>query len=289
MTSLLVGDGLIFPEGPRWHDGALYLSDQHAHKVLRITLDGDVTTLTEFGDMPSGLGFLPDGSLLVALMRSAHIRRLDLTTLRHELYSDLSMTGTRCLINDMVVDQEGRAYVGCRTGQYAHPPEGPGWITRVDPGGSPSIAATDLMGPNGMIVSNGALLVAETWESRITQFDMDPHGVLGSRRAFAVLPDGLRPDGICLDWEGSVWTGAIGAWIRVSADGAITERRAPAPGFSAVACVHGGGQRQLLFLVSSAFKREGLRALAQGRQDSESGSVGRVEFVSVATSGAGIP
>jgi sugar lactone lactonase YvrE len=289
MTSLLIDDGLIFPEGPRWHNGALYLSDQHAHKVLRITLDGDVTTLAQFDDMPSGLGFLPDGSLLVALMRSAHVRRLDVTTLRHELYSDLSATGAHCLVNDMVVDLAGRAYVGCRTGQYAQPPEGPGWIARIGPDGSPSVAATDLMGPNGMIVSNGALLVAETWESRITQFDIGPDGALGSRRAFAVLPGDLRPDGICLDRDGSVWVAATRDWIRVSRDGVITDRIAPGQGFSAVACVHGGEHRELLLLVSSCFARDRLRALADGVPDAESGSVGRVEWVSVAAPGAGIP
>ena len=32
-TTLLL-DGLIFPECPRWHEGKLWFSDMHAHRVM---------------------------------------------------------------------------------------------------------------------------------------------------------------------------------------------------------------------------------------------------------------
>jgi len=38
-TKVLI-DGLCFPEGPRWHDGKLYFSDMHAHKVMTVDLNG---------------------------------------------------------------------------------------------------------------------------------------------------------------------------------------------------------------------------------------------------------
>ena len=59
-------DDLVFGEGPRWHDDRLWFSDMHDHRVVATTVDGDATTVVEFrDDEPSGLGWLPDGRLLM--------------------------------------------------------------------------------------------------------------------------------------------------------------------------------------------------------------------------------
>src|SRR5262245_8038771 len=102
-------DGLAFPEGPRWHDGKLWFSDMHAHRVMTVDLAGKAETIVEVPNQPSGLGWLPDGRLLVVSMTDRRLLRLDAGRLVEA--ADLSRLATfHC--NDMVVDAQGRAYVG---------------------------------------------------------------------------------------------------------------------------------------------------------------------------------
>src|SRR3977135_2137433 len=76
-------DGLVFGEGPRWHDAALWFSYMHAHRVVRTTIDGlmtkgAATTVVEItDDEPSGLGWLPDGRLLVVAMETQRLLRVE--------------------------------------------------------------------------------------------------------------------------------------------------------------------------------------------------------------------
>jgi sugar lactone lactonase YvrE len=111
MTSAtLLIDGLYFGECPRWRDGWLYFSDFYAHAVKRIDLRGAAETVVEVANQPSGLGWLPDGRMLVVSMRDRRLLRLDLDGRLVE-HADLSGIATfHC--NDMVVDTRGRAYVG---------------------------------------------------------------------------------------------------------------------------------------------------------------------------------
>ena len=53
ITALVTGRAFL--EGPRWYEGALYVSDMHGDAVLRVTEDGDVSTVVEV-EQPSGLG-----------------------------------------------------------------------------------------------------------------------------------------------------------------------------------------------------------------------------------------
>ena len=107
-TKILL-DGLVFPEGPRWRDGKLWLSDMHDHRVLTVDLNGTSETVCEVEHQPSGLGWLPDARLLVVSMADRRLLRLE----PHGLveHADLSSLATHHC-NDMVVDTEGRAYVG---------------------------------------------------------------------------------------------------------------------------------------------------------------------------------
>src|SRR5579862_2094861 len=109
-TTRVLAEGLHFGEGPRWRDGRLWLSDFYAHAVKSVSLSGDLRTEFEIDDQPSGLGWMPDGSLLVVGMTKRQVlRRAADGTIG--LHADLSGIATfHC--NDMVVDAEGRAYVG---------------------------------------------------------------------------------------------------------------------------------------------------------------------------------
>ena len=53
-------------KAPRWRLGALWVSDPRAGMVYRIDLDGKVTVVADVPSRPLGLGFSPDGHLLVA-------------------------------------------------------------------------------------------------------------------------------------------------------------------------------------------------------------------------------
>ena len=67
-TELLI-DGFRFLEGPRWRDGRLWMSDMGGGKVYTLSESGDLETLVEVPNDPSGLGFLPDGTPLIVSSR----------------------------------------------------------------------------------------------------------------------------------------------------------------------------------------------------------------------------
>lgn len=282
-------DGLVFPEGPRWHSDRLWLSDQHAHRVIAIDLEGNATTIAQFDDKPSGLGFMPDDSLLVAVMRSCKVYRVQGSDVR--LHADLAGYVSEGQINDMVVDSVGRAYVGCRPGRYAHPPSEPGWIIAVEPDGTHQIAADSMMGPNGSVITpdGHTLIVAETPLSRLTAFDIGTDGLLSSRRMFADVTDRGHPDGICLDAEGAVWIGGGRACMRVHEGGQISDEIMMDPDRTAVACMLGGKDRRTLFVLATQFTTAGLQTLWTATTDHLSEARGRVEAVEVAVPGAGLP
>ncbi len=129
-------DGLTFPEGPRWRDGRLWFSDFYTHRVLAADLKGHIETIAEIPQQPSGLGWSPDGSLLIVSMLDRRLLRLEDGKL--VVVADLAaLASGPC--NDMVVDAMGRAYVG----NFGEPPD-PTCLVRVDPDGRAAVAASEL-------------------------------------------------------------------------------------------------------------------------------------------------
>jgi len=198
-----VVDGLKFTEAPRWRDGKLWFSDFYTHRVLTVTPDGRLETVVEIPQRPSGLGWTPDGALLVVSMLDR--RLLCVESGKPRVVADLSALATGPC-NDMVVDAVGRAYVG-NFGFDRHRGEPPRTtcIARVDRDGTVTRAADELSFPNGTVITpdGRTLIVAETLAHRLTAFDVAADGALSNRRLFAAL-EGCFPDGICLDAEGAV-------------------------------------------------------------------------------------
>jgi sugar lactone lactonase YvrE len=235
----LLADGFMFPEGPRWRDGRLYVSDFFARCVVALAPDGTRETVCELDDQPSGLGFAPDGDLLVVAMRGRRLLRLHDGELHEVAQLGALAPG---LANDMFVDADGGAYVGNFGSDVdAGEPIRPTTLARVDPDGTVREAARDLVFPNGcgLLPDGRTLLVAETFAFRIAAFDRAPDGTLSNRRVWAdfgpgpqteisaVLSAGaIAPDGICIDAEGAVWAAdAIGTGVvRVREGGAPVER-----------------------------------------------------------------
>lgn|SRR5690606_5117862 len=250
----VVSTGYAFPECPRWHDGALWFSDIHAGQVVRLDIaSGESEVVVEYDGHPSGLGFLPDGRLLVADGGTRRVlrREADGSLVEHADVSDVA-THT---VNDMVVDAAGRAYVG-NYGDASVPPAPPypAQLALVQPDGTVSAAADRMMFANGMVVTDAGrtLLVAETRATpgRLTAFTVGDDGGLTDRRTFTEFADGVMPDGIALAADGSVWVASpfTGEVLHVGADGTHLGR-VPVPNPYAVAV---GGDDLDVLLVCSA-------------------------------------
>jgi sugar lactone lactonase YvrE len=269
--------GLVFPECPRWRDGKLWFSDMGGHKVLTVDAEGRSEEIASFR-RPAGLGFLPDGELLMVSEADPFVRRLDPDGLH--TVADLGSFGS-LVLNDMVVDQEGRAYVG-DDAFHIGTPERPGRIILVTPDGEARVVAEGLRYPNGMVITpDGAkLMAAETVGRRLTAYDIAPDGSLANARLFADL-GGVLPDGICLDTEGLVWVASpvTSEFLRVAEGGTVTER-IPVPGKWAVACTLGNEDRRTLFMCTA---RTTPAEMAQGK------SAGWIETIRVDVPGAGLP
>ena len=253
--------GMSFTECPRWHDGRLYFSDFYTRRVLAVTLDGTIETIADVPAQPSGLGFLPDGRLLIVSMRDRKIlrRELDASFVEHADGSGLAPWH----LNDMLVDCEGRAWVG----NFGFDLMGGASVTTtnlicVDQDACATVAAVGLGFPNGMALTpNGTLIVAETTMNRLTAFEL-ASGVLGRRwtwAAFGGPPTStdpaelfsqvdVAPDGICLDTAGAIWVADAknGRLLRVAEGGGILEE-IKTDGMGVFACMLGGVDGRTLF------------------------------------------
>jgi len=263
MSVELLVDGLHFGEGPRWHQGKLWFSDFFDHAVKTVDLSGNVETKVPVAGRPSGLGWLPDGRMLIVSMTDRLLLRLEPDALV-VVHADLSDIATfHC--NDMVVDEIGRAYVGNfgfdldaaeTSGDFAGALaayEG-ATIARVDPDGSVHTAATGLRFPNGSVITpdGRTMIVAESMARRLSAFDVAKDGTLTNQRTWANTV-GYVPDGICLDADGAVWVADAGGphCVRIREGGEVmevvdTEQRC-------FACMLGGEDGRTLFMVTAAY------------------------------------
>ncbi|KWX64257.1 SMP-30/gluconolactonase/LRE family protein [Mycobacterium sp. NAZ190054] len=244
MTLTPLANGFCFGEGPRWFEGLVWFSDMLGEAVHTVTLAGEMSTLRLPGHAPSGLGFRPDGSLLIVSTETRQVLGYDgesVTTV-----ADLSALVPAAL-GDMVIDRHGCAYVGSQA-------RGDGVIVRVDPArGRTDVVADGLDFPNGMAVTadGNTLIVAESTGRRLTAFGIGEDGSLTAPRVFADGLDG-PPDGICLDAAGGVWAAMTLAqqFQRIEDGGQVTDR-IDVSGRAAIACTLGGPENRTLFLLTA--------------------------------------
>jgi sugar lactone lactonase YvrE len=262
MTARTVAEGFHFLEAPRWREDRLWFSDFYGLEVTSMRADGsDRRVEATVPGQPSGMGWLPDGRLLVVSM-------VDRLVLRREadgslvVHADLAEHAGGHL-NDMVVDGQGRAYVGnFGFDLMGGAPLAPAALHRVDPDGQVTQVADDLWFPNGSaITSDGVLVVNETFGNRMTAFDLTGDGSLVNRRVwaeFAPLPTDreiervlptlrVAPDGAALDAEDAMWIAdATGErLLRVTEGGTITDE--VKSGSPVYACALGGADGRTLF------------------------------------------
>ena len=254
-TEVLI-EGLTFTEGPRWHDGRLYFSDFFTHRVLAVDTEGNMETIVETPQQPSGLGWSPDGSMLIVSMNDQKL--LSFSNGELSEVADLTQLATH-FCNDMVVDKKGNAYVG-NFGFDLHGGESikPTNIILVRPGEEPCVVAENVFFPNGTVITpdDKTLIVGETFASCLTAFDINEDGSLSNRRVWAdlrLIEEGYNPvpDGICLDAEGAIWVASPSTndVIRVQEGGALLDKVEVDRG--AFACMLGGENGNTLFISTA--------------------------------------
>jgi sugar lactone lactonase YvrE len=244
------------------------VSDFYRRHVLTVTPDGATEEILAVEHDPSGLGWMPDGSLLVVSMRDHRV-------LRRSDDGDVTVhaeIGAFCggKANDMVVDARGHAYVGnfgfdLMAGADPQPTD----LVHIDPDGNASIAAEGLGFPNGSVITpdNRTLIVGETIFARYTAFTIEDDGSLSDRRVWAqvaeapalgTMSDMLRtlrfaPDGCALDREGHIWSADAlgGRCARIAPGGDIIDE-IPAPeGLGFFACMLGGDDGRTLLICAA--------------------------------------
>lgn len=272
-------EGLMFPEAPRWHQDRLWFTDQHAKQVLQMKPDGSLSLFASTPDLPGGLGWLPDGTLLVVFMTQRKVYQF--SKQQWQEYADLSQLATfHC--NDMVVDDIGRAWIG-NFGYDLHGGENikPASLVLVKREETPQAVSDDLIFPNGCAITNdkSTLIVAETFASRITAFDLDPQGHLSRARVWAEL-GGAYPDGLCLDQQANVWvaTPNTGEVMHLSKSGQVLAR-VKTKG-RPYACMLGGPQGNTLYIATSE---------TDDPQEAVSGRSGRIEACETQSKHMGYP
>jgi sugar lactone lactonase YvrE len=270
----LVEQGAYF-ESPRWHEGRWWVSDFYRHAVLTVDAGGREREVLHVEGQPSGLGWLPDGSLLVVSMRDHRLLRRapdgEVT-----VHADVSEHCSGHL-NDLVVDAEGHAYAGnfgFDLMRFADP--APTGLIRVDPDGSVSPEGDDLWFPNGMVIDG------ETFAGRFTAFEICTDGSLADRRTWGqvappvepgpvseMLPKlGFAPDGCCLDAESHIWAadGLGGPVCRIEPGGEIVAEIVPPDGLAVFACMLGGDDGCTLLLCAAPDFSEENRQAAREAQ-----------------------
>ena len=280
--------GLTFGEGPRWHENKFYFSDFYSHKVYSLDLSGKHEVIVEIPNQPSGLGWTPDGTMLIVSMKDRKLMSFKDGQLTER--ADLTeLSGFHC--NDMVVDIDGNAFIGnfgfnTYDGEEIKPTN----LILVRPGEDPVLAADNLFFPNGTVITpdNKTLIVGETYAARLTAFDKSEDGSLSNRRIWADLKVNAEegtvplPDGMCIDEEGAIWVASpsTAEVIRVHEGGMISERIPVQT--NAFACMLGGEDRRTLFICTS--NGSGVDPGAALREKS-----GKIEITQVDVPGCGKP
>lgn len=222
MTRALVAlEGYGVPECLRWHANALYFSDMALGTVHRWNgRSASSTPIAEIPGRPAGLGWLPDGTMLVVSMENRCLYRIgaDGST---EVHADIKhlVSGHA---NELLVTSDGHAYVGSFGFDYhgyirehsnaslLAPPGPPtSALIHIDPAGKILDSSEPLAFPNGCVAidDESTLVVAETLAMRLTAIPVDVDGMLGKPFLYASLAPPLL-------WNLLTRPGAIGGATR---------------------------------------------------------------------------
>jgi sugar lactone lactonase YvrE len=267
-TPQVLMTGISFGESPRWHEDRLWFADWGSQELIAVDTEGNSEVVARIDSFPFCIDWLPDGWLLVVSARDQAVLRQepDGSLVRHADLSGLSEHAW----NEIVVDGHGNAYVNNIGFDMAGAEVAPGLIAVVTADRSVRQVADGIAFPNGMAITpdSSTLIVAESYASALTAFDIEADGGLSNRRAWAELEEGAAPDGICLDAEGAVWYGDVPNrhCRRVAEGGEVLETIELDRG--CFACALGGEDGRTLFMVTREW-----HGLDGGEEEERSGQI----------------
>ena len=248
-----VARGFSFAEGPRWHDGAVYLSNIHDDAIERVEVDGTVTRVADLPGSPISMGFASDGSILVSALRGGRIWQIvdgevsdfrDVSSLADDDFGDI------------VVDGQDRIYLANQGMQYPTriPEQIDSAIFLLTPDGGAREVARGFDYANGLAITPDGtrLIVAESFGHRLFALSIRDDGSLDDRRQIAQFDDSARPDGICCDADGAVWTANATSRevVRCTLEGVVTHRISTGSAL-AIGCILGGEDGHDLYITTA--------------------------------------
>jgi len=260
-------EGGTFFEGARWHESAWWVSDIYAERVLRIAPGGAAEVAAQVPQQPSGIGFMTDGAMLVVSMKDRRLLRRGVDGAL-AVHAELAAF-TPYLCNDMVVDGQGRAYVGnLGFDLFNHGTPADTTLIKVDADGRAAVVADGLRFPNGTVITadGRTLIVAESFRACLTAFSIAADGSLGERRVHAqlgivppydtienMLNTDFIPDGCAIDAEDHVWVADAkgGRAVRVAPNGRVVDTVTAPHGHGVYACALGGEHGNTLLLCAA--------------------------------------
>ena len=272
-TLKLLVENVYFSEGPRWYNNKIWFSDFYQHAVFSVDANGVQEKIVDIPNQPSGLGWLPNGDMLIVSMHDQKLMRFSDGVL--SLHSDLSHL-TKFTCNDMVVDNDGHAYIGNFGTTQHNINVKPTCLIHVTPDGKASIVAENLEFPNGTVITPDGkkLIVGETYAGRLTAFDINSDKTLSNRQTWAkMMPTWIFyvskvrrflkqvpketnfaprvPDGICLDEGMGIWVASPTTFevFRIEEGGNVTDIISTPQ--RAYACMLGGESGKTLYISTA--------------------------------------
>jgi sugar lactone lactonase YvrE len=246
--------GFSFAEGPRWRDGGVYLSHIHDDAIERVEVDGTVTRVANLPGSPISMGFTSDGSILVSALSAGRLWRIDGNGAVSE-FRDLALLSEHNF-GDLVIDAQDRVYLANQGFDYTLgiPSQVDSPIFLLTPDGVTREVARGFNYANGLAITpdGRSLIVAESFGFRLLLVDIEDDGSLGDRRPLIHFGDGARPDGICCDAEGGVWSAnaTSSEVVRCTYDGEITHRLSTGEAL-AIGCILGGDDGCDLYVTTA--------------------------------------
>jgi gluconolactonase len=230
-------------EGPLWHEGRLWVSDQRGGRIYAIALDGKVETIAENAGGPI------DPALRVNQGPNGELAYKDggIIVMRQGL-RDVGHRGKDGAITSFLPNYQGKKFNSPNDMVFS--PDGTLWFTdppfslpKTVPADLPYAAVfrlrngvltpviTDMNLPNGIALSPGGkiLYVNNTRpDMYIRAYDVAPDGTLSNQRElirFASDP-AVRgvPDGMKVDSSGNIWTTGPGGILVLAPSGKILGR-----------------------------------------------------------------
>lgn len=256
--------GLAFPEALRWRDGRLWFSDMLTGEVISLVLGAEPVVEFAHTPMVGGVGWLPEGDLLVVECESRHILRVGESGAQ-SVHADLSSEWT-FPANDMHVDGDGAAWVGSYGFDPGTSKPEASSLIRIDADGTRwSSVAEGLVFPNGMDrLDDAHLVVAETFADRLAIVrTSDPISVMER----CDLPRGSTPDGLSVAPDGTVWVASAygNAVLEVDVTRQHITRAIELPDVGVYDCVWGGSDGSTLFVAVSDVDETNVAVTRPGR------------------------